>query len=227
MALTALAIGVFLVLLYWRMRFRARVQEIGEKAARGSCYRFLPTLETTVLTALAAVAWPGLTAYVGWRLMAAGDASDLCRALGTGLSLTARAFLALELLRSTCCPRGLGESHFGWSPSALKLLRQNIRWFSLPVLLLMCVTVTMAWQENDRWDTSLGRMCFIAALLCFALVLHRILRPTSVVFQAMIASRRGGWLERFRYVWYPLCMLTPRRWPFWRRSATTIPLGNL
>jgi len=25
----------------------------------------------------------------------------------------------------------------------------------------------------------------------------------------MIASRRDGWLERFRYVWYPLCALTP------------------
>ena len=25
----------------------------------------------------------------------------------------------------------------------------------------------------------------------------------------MVAARRGGWLERFRYVWYPLCTLTP------------------
>ena len=73
----------------------------------------------------------------------------------------------------------------------------------------MCVAVTMAWQENDRWDASLGRVCFIAALLCFSLALHRVLRPRSVVFQAMIAARRGGWLERFRYVWYPLCALTP------------------
>jgi potassium-dependent mechanosensitive channel len=29
------------------------------------------------------------------------------------------------------------------------------------------------------------------------------------VFQAMVAARRGGLLERFRYVWYPLCTLTP------------------
>ncbi len=129
--------------------------------------------------------------------------------MGAGLTETARVFLALELLRHICCHRGLGESHFGWSAAALKLLRQNIRWFSLPALPLMCVAVAMAWQENDRWDASLGRMCFVAALLCFSLALHRVLRPRSVVFQAMIAARRGGWLERFRYVWYPLCMLTP------------------
>jgi potassium-dependent mechanosensitive channel len=52
-------------------------------------------------------------------------------------------------------------------------------------------------------------VCFIAAMLCFSLGLHRVLRPASVVFQAMIVERRGGWLERFRYVWYPLCVATP------------------
>ena len=156
-----------------------------------------------------AAAWPGLMWYLGWRLTAAADASELCKAVGAGLTETARVFLALELLRHICCHRGLGESHFGWPAAALKLLRQNIRWFSLPVLPLMCVAVAMAWQENDRWDASLGRICFIAALLCFSLALHRVLRPASVVFQAMIAARRGGWLDRFRYVWYPLCTLTP------------------
>ncbi len=208
-AIPALALSLFLLLIYWRLRFRVRIEEIGQQVVRGSCYRFLPTLETLVLTALVAAGWPGLMWYFGWRLTAAADASELCKAVGTGLAETARVFLALELLRHICCHRGLGESHFGWSAPAMRLLRQNIRWFGLPVLPLMCVAVAMAWQENDRWDAALGRMCFVAALLCFSLVLHRILRPTRVVFQAMIASRRGGWLERLRYVWYPLCTLTP------------------
>ena len=64
-----------------------------------------------------------------------------------------------------------------------------------------CVAVAMAWQENDRWDGALGRICFVTALLFFSLALYRLLRPTSVVFQAMIAGRRGGWLHRFRYIW--------------------------
>ena len=158
---------------------------------------------------LAAVGWPGLMWYFGWRLNSAAEASALCKALGAGLLATARVFLALELLRQTCAAGGLGEAHFGWSAAATRLLRQNIHWLSLPALVLMCIAVTMTWQENDRWDSSLGRVCFIAALLCFSLALNRVLRPRSVVFQAMVASRRGGWLERFRYVWYPLCALTP------------------
>ena len=50
--------------------------------------------------------------YVGWRLTAAADASDLCKARGHGLTETARVFLALELLRHTCCRRGTGRGAF-------------------------------------------------------------------------------------------------------------------
>jgi potassium efflux system protein len=208
--LLSLLAGVgFLLLIYWRRRFRLRIQQCGEKASRKSCYRFLPTLETALLTGLVAVGWPGLMYYLGWRLTAAADASDLCRAVGEGLIETARVFFALQLLMHGCGRQGLAESHFGWSAPALKLLRQNTRWFSLPALPLMCVAIIMAWQENDQWDTSLGRICFIAALLVFALAVQRILRPASTVCQAMVAARRGGWMDRFRYVWYPLCALTP------------------
>ncbi len=207
--LSLLACCVFLVLLYWRLRLPSRIQQIGEKAAKANCFRFPPTLETALLTALAALVWPGLCWYLGWRLTVAPAASDLCRAVGPGLIEIAKVFLALELLRQVCCPRGLGEAHFGWSASATKLLRHNLRWFTLPALLLMCVAVTMAWQENDVWDASLGRAAFIAGLLCFSWALHRVLRPSGALFHAMIAPRPGGWLDRFRYVWYPLCMLTP------------------
>ena len=224
--LWAVALGLFSVLMYWRGRFRARVSEIGEKAVKGSCYRFLPTLETVVLTALVAAAWPGLMYYLGWRLNAAADASELCRAVGEALVETSQVFLALELLRNVCCRRGLGESHFGWSPAALRLLRQNIRWFSLPVLTLMLVAVAMAWQENDRWDAALGRMCFVAALVCFALVLHRTIRPGNAVFQAIIAARRGGFWNASATFGIRSACSRRRRWPSWRPWAITTRPGN-
>lgn len=208
-ATSVLAILCFFLLFAWRLRVPGLIQEIGEKAARGNCYRFLPTLETALLTTIAAVAWPAVMHYVGWRLTVAAGSPDVCLWLGHGLTETARVFFALELLRRICCPRGLAESHFGWSPSALRVLRANLRWFSLPALLLMCIAVTMAWKEYAPWDASLGRVAFMAALLCFSLALYRVLRPDSAVFQAMIVNRRDSWLDRFRYVWYPLCVATP------------------
>jgi len=205
----ALAMCLFLALFYWRLRFRARVREIGEKAARGNCYRFLPTLEVLALTLMIAAVWPGVLWYVGWRLSAAADASELCKAVGAGLTVAARVYLVLELLRQTCCCQGLAEAHFGWPASALKPLRQKLRWLSLPLLPLVFVTVAMSAQENDRWDGSLGRIGFVAALLCCGFFLQRILRPNGAVAQAVVAERQGGWLDRFRYVWYPLGVLTP------------------
>ncbi|MEN6405437.1 MAG: mechanosensitive ion channel domain-containing protein [Thermoguttaceae bacterium] len=207
--LTVLAMGLFFALFYLRMRFHARIQEDGQQAARATCCRLWPTLETTLLTFLVSALWPGILYYVAWRLASVPDASDLCRSLSEGVYSIARVYLALELLRCTCGVGGLGEAHFGWPSSATRLIRANIRWFITPALVLMCVAVTMAWQPKPEWDTSLGRIAFIAALLCFSLALYRILRPAGVVFQAMIANRRGGWMERFRYVWLPLCTQTP------------------
>jgi len=205
---TVLVFGVILLLIYGRLRFRARIQAIGEKASRGSCYRFFPTVEVFVLTLLVAAAWPGLLWYVGWQLTSAAGASELCNAVGMGMIAAASVYLVQELLRHTCCNQGLGEAHFGWPGSAIRLVRQNLRWLIVPSLPLVCITVALSVQK-DEWNNSLGRMCFVAALLCLALFVQRILRPSGGVFQAMIVRRHGGWLDRFRYIWYPLCVMTP------------------
>ncbi|MCE5269414.1 MAG: mechanosensitive ion channel [Planctomycetaceae bacterium] len=208
-AIWAAAIGVFLLLTYRQRRGHARIEEIGQQAMRGSCCRFVPTIEAAALTAIMAIPGPGLLWFLGWRLAGPGDPSELCKAVGMGFTEAAKVYLAMELLRQTCAKQGLGEAHLGWSVSALKVLRQNIRWFSLPMLLMMFVAVTMAWQQNDRWDASLGRISFVSGLLCFTLVLQRILRPAGVMFQTMFAERRGGWLDRFRNIWCPACVLLP------------------
>ncbi|MEN6457374.1 MAG: mechanosensitive ion channel domain-containing protein [Thermoguttaceae bacterium] len=208
-AVWAAAVGLFLVLVYRQKQCHVRLAEIGQHASRGGCCRFVPTVEAAARTAFMALPRPGLLWFIGWRLAGPGDPSELCKAVGMGLTEAAKVYLAMELLRQICVKEGLGESHFGWSVGALKLVRQTIRWFSVPILLMMFVAVAMAWQLNDRWDASLGRVCFVVALLCFSLALQRILRPAGAVFQAMFADRCGGWLYRFRNVWGPACVLLP------------------
>ncbi len=201
--------GVLAALVYWRRRLRARIAVIGEKAARSNCYRFLPTVEAFLLTLLVAGAWPALLGYVGWRLSAADDAPEVCQAAGAGLIAAAGVYLLLELFRHTCAAKGLAEAHFGWPAAAQKTLRRNVGWLSLPALLLVFVAATMGSQANAHWDRSLGRIAFMAALLCGALFARQVLRPAGGVFQAMVAARRGGWLDRLRHLWYLLGVLTP------------------
>ncbi|MBN1395462.1 MAG: mechanosensitive ion channel [Pirellulales bacterium] len=203
------ALTAFLMLIVWRRRIRARIEQLGDQAARGSCCRFLPTIETAALTLLSAAAWPGIAWWLGWRLTVAGDVSVFCKAIGAGLTLAAGVYFVQRILWRACCGKGLAEAHFGWSASALRLLRQNLRWIALIVLPLTFVTVAMGIQENAAWGDSLGRICFVAALACFALFTQRILRPTGGLFQAIIANRPGGWLDRFRYVVYAAAVGIP------------------
>ena len=77
------------------------------------------------------------------------------------------------------------------------------------VLPLVFIVATLHAREIERWNDSLGRLCFIAAMLLSALFLQRILRPGKGVFQEYLASRRNSWMYRMRYVWYPGIVFLP------------------
>ncbi len=97
----------------------------------------------------------------------------------------------------------------GWPSHNLQLLRHHLKWLNVVVLPLVFIVATLHAQENERWNDSLGRICFIIAMLFSALFLQRILRPGAGVFQEYLVSRRGGWMDRLRYVWYPTFVFLP------------------
>jgi len=208
-AVPLVALCLLVPLICARWRWRSGLRQLGQQAANSGCCRFLPTLEALVLTVLIAAAWPALAGYAAWRLCAAPDASQWCKAVGAGLAAIAHIGFVLGLVRQVCQADGLAEAHFGWPATAVKLLRQYVAGLSVPALPLIFLAVTFAAQENERWNGSLGRASFIAAMLFLALCLQRILRPSGGVLQAALARRDGGWLKRLRHIWYPLLTLTP------------------
>ncbi len=54
-----------------------------------------------------------------------------------------------------------------------------------------------------------GTNLLCMAMLFSALFLQRILRPDAGVFQEYLVLRRGGWMDRLRYVWYPTFVFLP------------------
>ena len=191
-----------------RRRMRNIIHRVGDMAEGDKCHRMTPTLLAILLTAAIAASWPGVLAYFSWRL-AAADSPELCKAFSAGLAATARCFSSLELLRAICRPKGLGELHLGWSGENLRVLRRHIKWLTAAALPLVFVVAALHAEENERWGDSLGRLCFIAALLCFAAFVERALRPSRGVFRDFLAARRGGWMDRTRYLWYPAAALLP------------------
>jgi potassium efflux system protein len=188
---------------------RWKIERIGEMAEGMRCYRIAPTMLAILLTFAIAALWPSMMAYFSWRLASAQDASELCKSFAFGLGAASRVYLVLELLRAICRPRGLGEAHLGWPSENMALLRRAIQ-IQIPVVLpLVFLVATLHVQDNELWNDSLGRIAFLGAMACFAFFVERMLRPTGGVFRDFLASRRGGWMDRTRYLWYPAAVLLP------------------
>ena len=192
-----------------RGRMRRRLVTIGEQTARASFSHFTPTLEAVLLSVGITAAMPVLLWFVAWRMSAEIDASEWCKAVGGGLAAVAKVQFLFGLLHQFCHAQGLGGAHFDWDPAGLKALRRQIRWFMLVCQPLAFVGAAMSLQENDRWRDSLGRICFMLAGILFSLFMQRALRPGGSLSDALLAARRGGWLDRLRYVWYPLVVFYP------------------
>jgi potassium efflux system protein len=115
----------------------------------------------------------------------------------------------LELLRAIGRPKGLGEAHLGWTGESLVVLRRNIKWLSAAAVPLVFVVAALHTQDNEHWNDSLGRICCVASLLIFAIFVERMLRPSGGAFRDFLAARRGGWMDRTRYLWYPAAVMLP------------------
>ena len=196
--------------LFWIQRkLRRRLSEVGKRAELATCCSLLPTIEAIALTVTMSCLVPGVLWYLSWRLNAGMGTSPFCPAVANGLAFAAGAYLVLDLLEKQCRNNGLAESHFDWPVSALRPIRRYLRSAKALVLPLVFTVVTMNSQTDDRWSDSLGRVCFIAAMLVCAFFVERSLRPKGPIYQAMLASRRGGWLYSLRLLWYPAAIVLP------------------
>ncbi|MHB8901316.1 MAG: mechanosensitive ion channel domain-containing protein, partial [Thermoguttaceae bacterium] len=205
----AFAAAVFLLLVWGQRRLRQRLNDVGRRAELANCGSLLPTMEALGLTAGLSGVIPGILWYLAWRLNVQPAPSTFCSAAAAALTFTAGAYLVLDLLEKQCRRNGLADSHFDWPASALRPIRHYVRLAKVIVLPLMFVVVTMDSQPNDRWGDSLGRVCFIGAMVAFAVLLQRSLRPRGPLYQALLATQRDAWSLSFRIVWYPVIILLP------------------
>lgn len=208
-ALLLLALLTIVPLIALRPALLRRLRELGEQVRKANCCRFSLTIHALALTLLVSAAWAAPAAYLGWRLAAPFDASELCKAVGAGLMAAAKTFFVIQLIYVSCRAGGLAEAHFAWSESAVRALRHGAGWLRWPSAAMAFLVAALDQQGNDRWDGSLGRLAFIAGLLLSSLALQRILRPGGGVFHQWLVEHRGGWLDRLRYLWYPAAVLMP------------------
>ncbi len=190
-------------------KIHARIVASSEKVRQIQTDCFLLTVEALALTVVLAATWPAFLLLAHWRLSAAA-ADDFARAASAGLLRTAWAVFALSFLRHLAMPHGLAQDHFRVREEPLAFLRRHLRWFLLLVVPIIFVFEVLRTQQTDEaWYGTAGRFFFVVALAGLTVFLLLVLRPTSPLMEFYLKPRRGDWLDRLRFLWYPACLLAP------------------
>ncbi len=190
-------------------RMHARIEVISEKVRQIQTDRFSLTVEAFILTSLLAATWPVFLLLAYWRLSAMAT-EDFIRAIAMALMRLAPVVFVLSFLTHLAMPHGLGQEHFRLREEPLAFLRRHLRWFLVFVVPIALVFEVLRTQQVDEsWYATDGRFVFIVGLTGLAVFLLLVLRPTSPLMDSYLKQRRGGWMDRLRFIWYPACLLVP------------------
>ncbi len=206
--LAALLVVVSLVVLH--PKAHGAIAVLSEQVRQVQTDSFAHTFKTLALTVFLAVTWPAVLFVFQRRLSAAAPDHDFSQALASGLLALVPVVFTLGFLRHFAMPHGLAHDHLRMRQEPLSFFRRLLGWyFALAIPITWVVQVLRAQQTDEQWYNSAGRLFFMIHLVVLALLQLLLLRPTGPLMEPYLKQRRGGWLERLRYLWYPLCFVLP------------------
>jgi len=204
--LAALAIAALLML---RRRLITQVRLLGKQANQYGQGAMLRGIQALALTVLAALAWPAALLAAGWALVCGGEEGAFTLAVGSGLMMAAAGWLPIAVVVGMCRKEGLGEAFFHWPTGAMRRKVRSLRWLVAAEMPLLFIAASLQCQPVIEYRESLGRIACAALLVVFGAYVAWMFWPGGRMVIEVLGRRRGGWLYRFRMVWYPLAVLVP------------------
>jgi potassium efflux system protein len=215
----ALAVLALAALMLLRQRLIVRVRMLGKLANHYGPGAMLRTMQALVLAVTAAVAWPVVLLVAGWALVRAGAEGTFAFAVGSGLMMAAAGWLPIAVVVGICRKEGLGQTFFRWPTDAMRRKVRSLRWLvaiELPLLFIAATlqaaslqAASLQNQPSIEYHESLGRIACTALLAALGAYVAWMFWPGGRMVMEVLGRRRGGWLYRFRMVWYPLAVLAP------------------
>ncbi|MBN1972196.1 MAG: mechanosensitive ion channel [Sedimentisphaerales bacterium] len=202
---------VFSLAFLLHKKIHASVTSLSQKVLDINTDSFLHTLKTFVLTTFLASTWPVIILFLLWRLSLDTSGSEFVLALSGGMKELAWGIFIFEFLRHMTMPSGLMQDHFRVRPESLTFARKHMHWFFVLLIPLTFIfrILQIEQQNNELFNNTIGLLIFIAILVAVAIFLLKLLRPSRPLVEPYLKRNRDGWVERLRYVWYPLCLLLP------------------
>ncbi len=204
------ALLVVLLLIALHPKAHGIVTVLSEQVRQVQTDSFVHTFKVLALTVFLAATWPVALFLFQWRLSIAAPDHDFSQALASGLMGLVPVVFMLCFLRHFAMPHGLAQDHLRMRQEPISFFRRLLGWyFALAIPIIFIVRVMHAQQTDEQWYHSAGRLFFIVHLIVLALLQLVLLRPAGPLMEPYLRQRQGGWLERLRYVWYPLCFILP------------------
>ncbi len=199
-----------MVMLWYRNTFFKRLREAGENTFSRFDDSFIKTGDALLYTLLLSVPAPILCLFLGWRFSsAATETSTFPGATGIAFTGVGLYLLSITVLRYTCYPEGLAENHFRWKSENTKMVRRNLLYFLYPSVPIVFLFLLMNHLENRIYRDSIGRTLFLITMLLVAWFIRQVLSPNSGILSDYLEEHRDGWIDRLKYVWYPLVIGVP------------------
>jgi len=198
---------LFAILFYLQIKLRGKMESISVVLHKKYTDRFTHTLRVFLFTVILSVSVPSVLFLLGWRLTL--PELEFVSAVAAALRSIALVYLFLSFLRLAMLPQGLAAEHFRMPEDAIIFLRRHLAWFMAAILPLMFVITVIDQQTISARKESLGRIIFIAALVILSVFFAIIIRPSGRLMKIVLQQKRGGWLDRLQYIWFPFSVIFP------------------
>lgn len=203
-----LFVGIVAAHVSQRKRIREAIHAAGERAKRKFKARLLDTFVAAACSVLAMLAIPLIFAFLAWRIGLVADTA-IGAAVADALERLAIWCLMPLFLQQLVRVNGIADSHFRWSEHVVRLLRRQMRWYVPVGMTLYALSALTFEQPLAALRDSFGRLTFMGLMGCTFILAYRLFHPTDGLFKNLLAEERGGWLNKLRYVWYPLLLAIP------------------
>ncbi len=203
-----LAAILFGIAIRYRGMFRNKIVQLADEVKKIYTDKFSHTACAFGHTLLLALPFPIFTGFFSWRLLSDDSASVFVKSIGSALFLLAINLFLLRFLYHLCRAQGVGQAHFRWRVSTLKLLRVNLPWLTV-VFSVATIVAILDWNRPDTDLHSLTRLAFMLVTLALAVFSTRVFEPGSGIFASVISRHPNGWLSRLRVIWYPGIVAIP------------------
>ncbi|MCZ6779957.1 MAG: mechanosensitive ion channel [Acidobacteria bacterium] len=200
-------------LLGFRRRLRERLGKLAQAIERPGSNTYWATAEALVHTILLAAPLPLALGMLS-RILLHANASLYVFEAARALYYLALIAGLLEVSRQLFVPKGLAESHFGWSGHVTRTIYQGLLLPEIAFLPLIYVALHFGMSgfrlssppDLQLYNNSLGRIAFVIAMLVLGISLVHLFRPGKKGGTVGAGRRSVGSQRLYMYV-YPIITL--------------------